>query len=84
MGGLLFYADIGGSLIKLVYFSSDRSTPNAPITHGGRLHFKKWETKNYRDCISYIKRKRSVSTVVSFSSAIVTTLWIHECESIET
>jgi hypothetical protein len=55
MRGRCCDADIGGSLIKLVYFSSDRSTPN-----GGRLHFKKWETKHYRDCINYIKRKRCV------------------------
>lgn len=56
------HADIGGSLIKLVYFSSDRSftQPDAPITHGGRLHFKKWETKNYQECINYIKKKRRV------------------------
>ncbi|KAI9016414.1 type II pantothenate kinase [Phycomyces nitens] len=41
--------DIGGSLAKIVYFTS--STEDCK---GGRLHFKKFETERIDDCIDFI------------------------------
>eukprot|EP00798_Chlamydomonas_sp_ICE-L_P004401 gene4401-14526_t len=63
--------DIGGSLIKLVYFSPDfsppssassssvggESNPNAGTARGGRLHFVKFETNRVDDCIAFIEAK---------------------------
>ncbi|KAI9302205.1 pantothenate kinase [Cunninghamella echinulata] len=40
--------DIGGSLAKIVYFTSSKGKT------GGRLHFKKFETEKIDDCISFI------------------------------
>ncbi|KAI8875767.1 pantothenate kinase [Backusella circina FSU 941] len=40
--------DIGGSLAKLVYFTS------AADRKGGRLHFKKFETDKIDECIDYV------------------------------
>ncbi|KAI8641254.1 pantothenate kinase [Parasitella parasitica] len=40
--------DIGGSLAKIVYFTS------SPDRAGGRLHFKKIETENIDECIDFI------------------------------
>ncbi|ORZ08195.1 fumble-domain-containing protein [Absidia repens] len=39
--------DIGGSLAKIVYFTSS-------TVHGGRLHFKKFETEKIDQCIEFI------------------------------
>lgn len=39
---------IGGSLAKIVYFTS------AANKKGGRLHFKKFETEKIEDCIDYV------------------------------
>jgi pantothenate kinase len=45
--------DIGGSLIKLVYFSKD------PLeSGGGKLHFVKFETSMIEDCMAFIENKR--------------------------
>ncbi|KAJ7558584.1 hypothetical protein O6H91_04G047400 [Diphasiastrum complanatum] len=71
-----FALDLGGSLIKLVYFSkhSDASAACAGAgptcsrsdsgrqltrfpTHGGRLHFVKFETSKISDCLEFIKSK---------------------------
>lgn len=44
--------DIGGSLIKLVYFSRD------PLAAGGgKLHFVKFETTKVDECIDFIEAK---------------------------
>lgn len=51
-----FSLDIGGSLIKLVYFSQESTDSSAPS--GGRLQFKKWETTQIQDCLDYIKERR--------------------------
>ncbi|KAF8056112.1 pantothenate kinase 2 [Scenedesmus sp. PABB004] len=64
--------DIGGSLIKLVYFSPDAAEPGetagpapgaAPrASHGhhhkgGRMHFVKFETARLGDCLDFIQAK---------------------------
>lgn len=49
----LIALDIGGSLIKLVYFSKD------PLeSGGGKLHFIKFETSMIDDCMAFIESKR--------------------------
>ncbi|KAG1173591.1 hypothetical protein G6F70_006840 [Rhizopus microsporus] len=40
--------DIGGSLAKIVYFTSSANRK------GGRLHFKKFETEKIDECIDYV------------------------------
>lgn len=45
--------DIGGSLIKLAYFSRDRLESG-----GGRLHFVKFETARIEDCLKFIEEKK--------------------------
>lgn len=51
--------DIGGSLIKLIYFSrglvSMDSRSSAP--RGGKLHFVKFETAKVEECIDFIEAK---------------------------
>ncbi|KAA6417475.1 MAG: pantothenate kinase 2, partial [Trebouxia sp. A1-2] len=60
--------DIGGSLIKLVYFSSDKpgsdekpirsSSSGSSSSHtGGNLHFVKFETSKIGQCLDFIKSK---------------------------
>lgn len=60
--------DIGGSLIKLVYFSSDKpgsdekptrsSSNGSSSSHtGGNLHFVKFETSKIGQCLDFIKSK---------------------------
>lgn len=44
--------DIGGSLIKLVYFSFDTISSG-----GGKLHFVKFETSKVDECIDFIESK---------------------------
>lgn len=44
--------DIGGSLIKLIYFSQ-----NSNGETGGKLHFVKFETSKVRECIDFIRAK---------------------------
>ncbi|XP_002991207.2 pantothenate kinase 2 [Selaginella moellendorffii] len=66
-----FAIDIGGSLIKLIYFSrhpepssSRRSgeQPKSPSLRGhfsgGRLHFVKFETGKINECLDFIESKR--------------------------
>ncbi|KAI7844383.1 hypothetical protein COHA_002181 [Chlorella ohadii] len=59
--------DIGGSLIKLIYFSMDdhadaaaaaegSNGPRHP-TRGGKLHFVKFETAKVHECIAFIEAK---------------------------
>ncbi|KAH8495287.1 hypothetical protein H0E87_018465 [Populus deltoides] len=58
--------DIGGSLIKLVYFSRDSGDHEDPlndsvrISNGvnGRLHFAKFETTNINDCLQFISANK--------------------------
>ncbi|KAI3882150.1 hypothetical protein MKW92_022031 [Papaver armeniacum] len=65
--------DIGGSLIKLVYFSRHEQSPaedqdntnmmkvlehrSHPV-HGGWLHFVKFETRDINQCLDFIKFKQ--------------------------
>ncbi|KAL5715953.1 pantothenate kinase [Ranunculus cassubicifolius] len=62
--------DIGGSLIKIVYFSRHEHSPiqddmmvkpleerSHPV-HGGWLHFVKFETRKISQCLDYIKLKQ--------------------------
>lgn len=61
--------DIGGSLIKLVYFSPDpadgqaaaangqASSNNSAPSRGGRLHFVKFESSRVEDAINFIEAK---------------------------
>ncbi|KAJ6313383.1 hypothetical protein OIU77_014815 [Salix suchowensis] len=58
--------DIGGSLIKLVYFSKDSSDHEDPLNDSvgvsngvnGRLHFAKFETININDCLKFISANK--------------------------
>ncbi|KAJ0038258.1 hypothetical protein Pint_22955 [Pistacia integerrima] len=56
--------DIGGSLIKLVYFSKnngcsdDDDGNNKHLVLQGRLHFAKFETCKINDCIEFIRSKK--------------------------
>lgn len=49
--------DIGGSLIKLVYFSPDDATSQTNGARGGRLHFVKFESSRIEDAIAFIEAK---------------------------
>ncbi|KAL7599108.1 hypothetical protein Lser_V15G21444 [Lactuca serriola] len=56
--------DIGGSLIKLIYFSrheeflvNDKRNKSSPIL-GGRLHFIKFETNKINECLEFIQSKQ--------------------------
>ncbi|KAJ6898191.1 hypothetical protein NC652_024878 [Populus alba x Populus x berolinensis] len=73
--------DIGGSLIKLVYFSRDSGDHEDPlndsvrISNGvnGRLHFAKFETTNINDCLQFISANKLffgdvINSMVWFSS----------------
>ncbi|KAJ6431146.1 hypothetical protein OIU84_018611 [Salix udensis] len=58
--------DIGGSLIKLVYFSRDSSDHEDPLNDSvgvsngvnGRLHFAKFETTKINDCLKFISANK--------------------------
>ncbi|KAI3965971.1 hypothetical protein MKX01_010928 [Papaver californicum] len=64
--------DIGGSLIKLVYFSRHEQSPAEEVNtniakalenrsypfHGGWLHFVKFETREINQCLDFIKFKQ--------------------------
>ncbi|CAI9300102.1 unnamed protein product [Lactuca saligna] len=55
--------DIGGSLIKMVYFSTEREQPtDKPQKDGrllnGRLYFLKFETSKINDCLDFISSKQ--------------------------
>ncbi|CAD7700634.1 unnamed protein product [Ostreobium quekettii] len=60
-----FAVDIGGSLIKLLYFSpdwkrgakADGSLPTTGNGRGGRLHFVKFETSRVQDALDFIETK---------------------------
>lgn len=52
--------DIGGSLIKLIYFSRDRLASSIGPQggqRGGKLHFVKFESSKVDDCIDFIEAK---------------------------
>ena len=50
-----FAIDIGGSMVKLVYFSKDASSCADEATLGGRLHFQVFETSRIHECIEFIR-----------------------------
>jgi len=52
--------DIGGSLIKLIYFSRDRLASSIGPQggqRGGKLHFVKFESNKVDECIDFIESK---------------------------
>lgn len=55
---------MGGSLVKIVYFSPDSETTtcihpfSSPLMGGGRLHFRKFETSKMEQCLKFIEQKR--------------------------
>lgn len=49
--------DLGGSLIKLVYFSMGQRSGSPPASNGGKLHFVKFETNKVDECIDFIGAK---------------------------
>ena len=49
-----FALDLGGSLVKLVYFRPDGGADGA---RGGRLHFKKFPSAHLDDCLEFIEFK---------------------------
>ena len=59
-----FAMDMGGSLVKIVYFSPDSEkstgaqTYASPLMGGGRLHFRKFETSKLDQCMNFIEQKR--------------------------
>jgi len=65
-----FALDLGGSLIKLVYFSANASPTSvvgassnneekkAPPPLGGRLHFRRFPSSSLQECLSFIERKK--------------------------
>ena len=56
-----FSVDIGGSLVKLVYFSHETSRKGSNKTEahqGGRLHFVKFETSRLPQLFDFIESKR--------------------------
>lgn len=56
-----FSVDIGGSLVKLVYFSHEKSRKGSNKTdahQGGRLHFVKFETSRLPQLFDFIESKR--------------------------
>ncbi|RMZ52550.1 hypothetical protein APUTEX25_003693, partial [Auxenochlorella protothecoides] len=48
--------DIGGSLIKLVYFTKGSS--DASSSAGGKLHFVKFESSKIEECMDFMEAKR--------------------------
>uniref|UniRef100_A0A7S0XBW9 pantothenate kinase n=1 Tax=Mantoniella antarctica TaxID=81844 RepID=A0A7S0XBW9_9CHLO len=57
-----FATDMGGSLVKIVYFSPDSETtgghPFSSLLGGGRLHFRKFEASKMEQCMKFIEEKR--------------------------
>jgi type II pantothenate kinase len=59
-----FAMDMGGSLVKIVYFSPDSekiagmSPFSSPLLGGGRLHFRKFEASKMDQCIRFIEQKQ--------------------------
>ena len=59
-----FAMDMGGSLVKIVYFSPDTenvagmSPFSSPLLGGGRLHFRKFEASKMDQCIRFIEQKQ--------------------------
>ena len=56
-------SDMGGSLVKLVYFSPDAEDEAADSLRpsfigGGRLHFRKFEASKIEQCVRFIEQKR--------------------------
>ena len=55
---------MGGSLVKIVYFSSDsvcisdQHVFSSPLLGGGRLHFRKFESTNMAQCVNFIEQKQ--------------------------
>ena len=59
-----FAMDMGGSLVKIVYFSPDTenvpgmSPFSSPLLGGGRLHFRKFEASKMDQCVRFIEQKQ--------------------------
>ena len=53
-----FAVDIGGSLAKVVYFTTRRKSGSGDeFLPGGHLRFAKFETQNIQECVAFIKDK---------------------------
>lgn len=72
----LLALDIGGTLIKLVYFSGgDEEIGNDKAALGGRLRFVKFERRRLDDCLDFIKSKKHINgcgSVAGLSNGNVT------------
>ena len=53
-----FAMDLGGSLVKLVYFSPGGTDALGRRVAGGRLHFRKFPTSHLEDCMRFIEFKK--------------------------
>jgi len=59
-----FAMDMGGSLVKIVYFSPDTENAagaspfSSPLLGGGRLHFRKFEASKMDQCLKFIEQKQ--------------------------
>ena len=53
-----FAMDLGGSLVKLVYFSPGGTDASGRRVAGGRLHFRKFPTSHLEDCMDFIEFKK--------------------------
>ncbi len=57
-----FAMDMGGSLVKIVYFSPDTENAagaspfSSPLLGGGRLHFRKFEASKMDQCLKLIEQ----------------------------
>ena len=53
-----FAMDLGGSLVKLVYFSPSGTDASGRAVAGGRLHFRKFPSAHLNDCMDFIEFKK--------------------------
>ncbi|XP_020577214.1 pantothenate kinase 1-like [Phalaenopsis equestris] len=54
----LLAVDIGGTLIKLVYFEDNAEVKNHGMALGGHLKFMKFQTSRLDECLEFIRSKR--------------------------
>ncbi|KAI0494509.1 hypothetical protein KFK09_024647 [Dendrobium nobile] len=56
--GALLAVDIGGTLIKLVYFEGNEEVKSHGRATGGQLRFVKFQTSRLDECLEFIRSKR--------------------------
>lgn len=54
----LLAVDIGGTLIKLVYFEGNEEVKSHEKVSGGQLRFMKFQTSRLDECLEFIRSKR--------------------------